>query len=89
MTCIILIHCAADGRSTSLDGEYLVGYEDAGDHVGLVATTAEISDAKLFANLTEAVEFWKQQSVLCPIRPDGKPNRPLTAFTIEVIPVDR
>jgi hypothetical protein len=35
-----------------------------------------------FADLAAAVACWKRQSTVRPLRPDGKPNRPLTAFTI-------
>ena len=35
-----------------------------------------------FADMSEAFECWKRQSTVCPLRADGKPNRPLTAFSI-------
>jgi hypothetical protein len=41
--------------------------------------------AKRFLSFAEAAEFWKTQSKTVPYRPDGKPNRPLTAFTVEIV----
>jgi hypothetical protein len=37
-----------------------------------------------FENGGDAMRFWRQQSILQPLRDDGKPNRPLTAFTVEI-----
>jgi hypothetical protein len=31
---------------------------------------------------------WKRTSKTHPRRPDGKPNRPMTAFTVEVVNPD-
>jgi hypothetical protein len=46
--------------------------------------TVNPAKALRFATTGEAFEFWRQQSRVCPLRPDGEPNRPLTAFTIEI-----
>ena len=32
--------------------------------------------------MSDAAEFWQQHG----LRDDGKPNRPLTAFTVKVLP---
>ena len=53
---------------------------------GVVEVTQDIDKAHLFASMEEAMETWRRQSKAVPLRPDGKPNRPLTAFTVEVIP---
>jgi len=54
--------------------------------VKLAATPA---DAKKFSSPTEAMNFWNIQSETHPIREtDGKPNRPMTAFNIEVLNID-
>lgn len=52
--------------------------------LGSVTTTRDIDKALHFATTIEAWNFWKQQSVERPLREDGAPNRPLTAFTITV-----
>lgn len=54
---------------------------DAMDGIGLVHFTHFESRAKKFASAAEAMRFWRRQSTVRPIRPDGKPNRPLTAFS--------
>jgi len=33
------------------------------------------------------MSYWRRRSTVCPTRPDGKPNRPGTAFTVEIITV--
>jgi hypothetical protein len=44
--------------------------------------TDDLAKAKRFASFREAMECWKAQSSVRPYRPDGKPNRPLTAFSV-------
>jgi len=55
---------------------------DAHGGRGAVLLTYDIHQAKHFSSVMEAMEFWKRQSNVLPIRPDGKPNRPLTAYTV-------
>jgi hypothetical protein len=50
-------------------------------------TTLSQSDALRFAHHGLAFEFWRQQSHVQPLRPDGQPNRPLTAYHAEIIEV--
>lgn len=49
---------------------------------GQVTFTTDLAKAKRFPTEEAAVEFWKRQSTLVPQRPDGQPNRPLTAFNV-------
>src|SRR4051794_5925047 len=35
----------------------------------------------------EAMAEWMRVSVAVPLRPDGRPNRPLSAFTITIMPL--
>lgn len=51
---------------------------------GSMVTTLVRSEALTFPSQREAFEFWRQRSTRRPLRPDGRPNRPLTAFTIEI-----
>lgn len=39
-------------------------------------------DAMPFATMHDLLEAWRRPSNAVPYRPDGKPNRPLTAFTV-------
>jgi hypothetical protein len=80
---VIQIVCLADGRATPHDGEYLVDDTIEGLVAHLV-TTPHVAKARGFSSSTEALEHWRRQSVVYPLRPDGKPNRPLTAYTVEV-----
>lgn len=45
------------------------------------------TQALRFDSMQEAWAFWQQQSTVKPLREDGQPNRPLTAFTVEVCEV--
>lgn len=90
MTCVILIWGAelhhGGIMTTSVTGRYLMDF-DVGAHNGRdpIPTTAAIEKAKHFPDASEALGFWRTQSRVRPLRPDGKPNRPLTAYTIEVV----
>jgi hypothetical protein len=66
-------HYVTGGDHNALDGK---GYFDFSPHIGL---------AMLFPSQREALEFWQRQSTIKPYRPDGKPNRPLTAMHAEII----
>ena len=71
-------------------GDYLAAYDpDANDGRGAVTWTPDWEQARLFDNHKDAFDFWRQQSKVLPIREDGKPNRPLTACSIEVTTLDR
>lgn len=48
---------------------------------GELITSLERDDAKRFATAGEAFTYWKQENG---IRADGKPNRPLTAWSAEI-----
>jgi hypothetical protein len=49
---------------------------------GYATTTANVEHAMKFPSLTAVMKTWKTQSKALPLRPDGEPNRPLTAYTI-------
>lgn len=75
-----------NGHKTKLDGEYLK-YYNPNDHDGLgeFQSTPDIEEAQTFKTMIEALELWKEQSKKIPFRPDGKPNRPFTAFSVIVV----
>lgn len=56
------------------------------DGAGDLLLTPFVDKAKGFATTAEAFELWRAQSETVPLRPDGKPNRPLSAFTVEIRP---
>lgn len=54
---------------------------EAHDGRGSATWTVDRAEAKQFADFIAAFEFWRAQSTKRPLREDGEPNRPLTAFT--------
>jgi hypothetical protein len=70
----------------TLAGMYLRSYDpEFADGRGLAEWTADIELAMKFPTTGEAWMLWRRPSRVQPIRADGRPNRPLTAFTIEVL----
>lgn len=66
-------------------GEWIKSADvDAYDGRGDVETTFDIDQALRFPTGGDAFAFWRQQSTVRPVREDGQPNRPLTAFNIVV-----
>jgi len=75
-------------RARSPEGQYVKAIDpDAHAGGGFVDLTDKIADARLFASHAEALAYWQRQSTVRPFREDGRPNRPGTAFTVELIPV--
>ncbi len=76
-----------NGEESPFDGQYVQAYDPSfcppgGEYDGgLLLTTPDPEKAILFASAKDALECWNKAHGL---RPDGKPNRPLTAFTCEV-----
>jgi hypothetical protein len=68
------------------EGRWLVWCDvDANRGRGAIRTTEDRADAASFPDAAEAMRYWKRTSHVRPKRPDGKPNRPLTAYTIEIV----
>lgn len=71
-------------------GEYVVDYDPvprldaSGEFIHLI-TSPYIAKARQFEDAAEALEYWRQSAGL---RADGKPNRPLTAYTVEIEKVE-
>jgi len=76
-----------DGAGWPLNDHYLLAARMDG-YSPNVATVAYASDAMKFATVAEAWDYWRQQSPDLPLRPDGQPNRPLTALTVAVEPTN-
>ena len=79
----------ADGSSAGeLDGAWLVSYDPAGcDGYGEGAWSQDPVDAALFTAEEWAV-LWTAAPANRPLRPDGKPNRPIMRFSLLIAPVD-
>lgn len=69
--------------------EYLKDFDaDAHDGGGSVEATADPKEAMKFSTAGAGLELWRTPSTVRPLRDDGKPNRPLSAFTIEMIEME-
>lgn len=70
-------------RGDMVMGLYLKSFDpDGHSGRGDVAWTRDVADALKFATAGDALDLWRAQSKVMPLRLDGKPNRPLTAFSI-------
>lgn len=75
-------------------GQYLTHFDPNAHAPGRSYPTGEIAfshsvgRALRFETFKEALAFWGQPSTVVPVRPDGAPNRPLTAFTVEIVSID-
>jgi hypothetical protein len=64
-------------------GQYLEAYDpNAMDGYGVVLWTPDAASAKRFDSLLDAFEFSRRIPQSRPLRDDGQPNRPLTAYTL-------
>lgn len=71
-------------------GSLLASYDPDGNAgAGDASWTLDPSRALVFNSPGAALELWRRRSTVRPLRPDGRPNRPLTAYTIEVSPLER
>ena len=77
------------GGSTLQPGAFVKSYDpEAHDGRGFVEWTTDPDEAVIFHSPAQALRLYQQVPVTRPYRADGKPNRPLTAFTIEVTKVE-
>lgn len=88
MTQVIRIVCMADGRPSAFDGMYLWSWDLESGFEAALTAVPDPRSAHQFSTPAEALALWRSQSARIPKRPDGKPNRPLTAYTIEILSVD-
>jgi hypothetical protein len=62
---------------------WVMAYDpDAEGGRGYVETINDRRRARRFDTVNAALDFWRQPSTVQPLRPDGKPNRPLTSWSI-------
>lgn len=89
MSVVIKIIGLVDGRPSPYEGQYLKSCDvDGRDGRGAIFTTSDPADAMVFEHVGEAHAYWMRESTVVPRRPDGKPNRPLTGYSIEMLPLD-
>lgn len=69
-------------------GQWLEKFDfDAYQGRGFGTFTSRASHAMRFATPGDAMTFRKRRSRVRPTRPDGQPNRPLTALTVQIEPL--
>lgn len=70
-------------------GLYLERYDpEAHDGLGDAWWTETRAAAMVFADVRAALECWRTVPRCRPVRADGRPNRPLTAYTVELARAD-
>lgn len=88
----VIISCVGLGGTIGGDwpvGAYLAGYDpEANNGWGDAAWTADPAHAKVFGSDADAIEAYRAVPANRPTRPDGKPNRPLTIFGVELVSFD-
>ena len=78
----------ANGAPCDQAGQYLESFDpDAYGGRGYVTWTPDLSKAMRFANEAEALGMLWRQPTVRPLRPDGKPNRPLAAYDTVFVPL--
>jgi len=60
--------------------QYLRDWDFTKEARGYVVLTPDADRAYRFDSVEVAMALWKAQSPIAPLRPDGLPNRPLTAY---------
>jgi hypothetical protein len=69
-------------------GSYVLSYDaDAESGRGRLTTTRDPGKAKTWPTSEDATKAWTVTSRTRPVRSDGRPNRPLTAWSVEIMPL--
>lgn len=90
---VIVCQGLAGGSFTSAGkpppkGQFLESYDpEAHQGYGWATWTTDRAQAMVFTDAMAAWNCWTQVPSRRPTRPDGQPNKPLTAFSIIVEPV--
>lgn len=88
MSYVIRVEGFADGAPCPVAGWFVQSFDhDAAGGLGSGDFTLNPRRALRFGSRTMALLFWRQQSRKRPLRPDGQPNRPLTASSVTIAPL--
>lgn len=85
----------ASGEPSPLDGKLLKAFDPGRDGVApdgtpmtaFLEATDDPAEALVFESFRDIHELWTQVDPRQPVRPDGEPNRPLSAYTFQTIQV--
>jgi hypothetical protein len=80
---VIQLVALANGAPSVNAGEYILDYQPIGR--GILTSTPDRARAKRFPDSAHAHAYWRQAHG---VRSDGQPNRPLTAWTVEIASAD-
>lgn len=73
-------------RAADVAGCYLLAYEpDYAQGRGAAHWTEDVRLARRFRSPEDAWALWRSSPASRPTREDGRPNRPLTAYTVTVL----
>src|SRR5215468_8311401 len=88
-------------KLTAPDGKFVIECFDLGSHQsqgyvsafdpefadgrGGITFSSHRSKALRWRDFLEACDAWRTQSKKKPVREDGKPNRPMTAYSIQIV----
>ena len=91
MASVIRIVSNADGKPTGAEGLFVQEYSPDGyDGRGDLVLTSHLEGAKRYDDAAAALADYRAVSETHPTRPsDGRPNRPMTAWTVEVFDPDK
>lgn len=97
MTYVLKLLSLADGTKTAYDGQYLVSYNpemdgtdpDGNEMQCTIKCTTDANGAKTYPSQSAAWAEWTRTSKRAPVRGDGRPNKPLTAYTVEILPLEQ
>jgi hypothetical protein len=80
----IVLISLSDGRTEGLPvGAYLASYSPEGDDGrGVAEWTRDLAKAMTFATAEAAKACYSAVPYNRPLRPDGRPNQPLTSFSV-------
>lgn len=82
---VMICHGFANGVPCSVAGQYLMSFDhEAENGRGFGVYTSDPEKAMRFESAVAAMEFWNKVPACKPTRPDGRPNKPLTASTMQI-----
>jgi hypothetical protein len=89
MPFIMKLYSLAHEPNTLYPNKFLKSFDPDGNNGrGEYDTARDLSEAQLFITAKDAINLWQTVSKLRPFRPDGEPNKPLTAFNIEILEIE-
>lgn len=81
---------AEGGAGAEAAGQYVRSYDPNGyGGRGRLTLTRDVRQARQWLSVGTAMATAQAQSRTHPLRPDGKPNCPLSAYTLEILPYEQ